>query len=495
MAQIDIKELMDTCGVRFGTSGARGLVSDMTDLVCMAYTAAFLQHQQETTPDHDRVLLVGGDRRPSTPRIMRAVAAAAQAQGYEVRSAGLIPSPALALWGMKIGASTVMVTGSHIPDDRNGMKFTTPHGEITKVDEAGILKQVVDQLPAVDVEGMLESPKELPKANGAAEDLYLERFVSAFGTDALEGERIGVYGHSAVGRDLLVRLYERLGAEVVRLGWSETFIPVDTEAIRPEDDVLAANWANEHELSAIVSTDGDSDRPLCSDERGIWFRGDVTGILTAQYLGADAVALPVSCNTALELSGQFSKTRRTRIGSPFVIEALEALQREGFTKVVGYEANGGFFNQTELTVETPKKKGQLPPLPTRDPVIVHLGMLMMAKKHGCKLSELARLLPCRVTASGRDQSFEKERSTALLSRLEAMEPTHLAETLELGPIQNKNTIDGLRITFDSGEIIHLRPSGNAPELRCYAEAKTTARAVELVTHGLKLAKNLAESSD
>ena len=33
MQQIAIAELMDTSGVKFGTSGARGLVSDMTDAV------------------------------------------------------------------------------------------------------------------------------------------------------------------------------------------------------------------------------------------------------------------------------------------------------------------------------------------------------------------------------------------------------------------------------------------------------------------------------
>jgi phosphomannomutase len=42
-----------------------------------------------------------------------------------------------------------------------------------------------------------------------------------------------------------------------------------------------------------------------------------------------------------------------------------------------------------------------------------------------------------------------------------------------------NTTDGVRIAFDSDEIIHLRPSGNAPELRCYNEAASEGRAKEL----------------
>ena len=39
--------------------------------------------------------------------------------------------------------------------------------------------------------------------------------------------------------------------------------------------------------------------------------------------------------------------------------------------------------------------------------------------------------------------------------------------------------DGLRATLKSGDILHVRPSGNAPELRCYAEAETAERAERL----------------
>ena len=39
--------------------------------------------------------------------------------------------------------------------------------------------------------------------------------------------------------------------------------------------------------------------------------------------------------------------------------------------------------------------------------------------------------------------------------------------------------DGLRITFENDEVIHLRPSGNAPELRCYNEAASPERALLL----------------
>jgi len=41
--------------------------------------------------------------------------------------------------------------------------------------------------------------------------------------------------------------------------------------------------------------------------------------------------------------------------------------------------------------------------------------------------------------------------------------------------------DGLRVEFDTGDIVHLRPSGNAPELRCYAESSDQNEAINMST--------------
>jgi len=45
--------------------------------------------------------------------------------------------------------------------------------------------------------------------------------------------------------------------------------------------------------------------------------------------------------------------------------------------------------------------------------------------------------------------------------------------------------DGLRVEFNTGDIVHLRPSGNAPELRIYAESSSSEKAASLVTHCVK----------
>lgn len=474
-----IADLMSESGVPFGTSGVRGLSDHITDRVAYAYTTAFLQYLN--LEEEDRMLVVAGDLRPSTPRIKNAVMLAAEEFGYYVVDCGLIPSPAVALYGFRTGVPSVMVTGSHIPADRNGIKFTKPSGEISKIDEQGIKAQDVD-IPEqyFNENGNLLEELDDFSQNDEPYYSYIERYTGAFPKNLLEGRKIGVFEHSAVGRDIMIEIVKRLGGVPVSLGRSKDFVPVDTEAIRPEDIESAAKWAKENDLFAIISTDGDSDRPLISDENGKWLRGDVTGILTAQFLNADCVVTPVSCNSAVEQAG-FKKVIRTRIGSPYVIEGMNKASEEGFSRVVGYEANGGFLIHDDLKIES----GELRALPTRDPIIVHLAILSLAIKQGVKVSQLLEKLPSIYTASDRLKEFPVSQSKAVIEKLSAPNGGKYEEAEKYflsicGEINNVGFKDGMRIRFVNGEVIHLRPSGNAPEFRCYTEASSEARANEIL---------------
>ena len=376
--KISISELMARSGVAFGTSGARGLATEMTDRVCYAYTKGFLQYLEnvgELKRAGERVA-VGGDFRPSTDRVMAAVCRAAADMGYTPVNCGKVPSPAVALFGLENKIPAIMVTGSHIPDDRNGIKFNKATGEVLKEDEKGMSSQVVELDDAMfNSIGNFAQPKPMPDFSPEAGENYVMRYLNFFSHDALKGLRIGVYQHSAVGRDVLMKILSHLGAEVTPLGRSDKFIPVDTEAIRPEDVQLAHDWAATDKFDALVSADGDSDRPLVSDENGNWLRGDIAGILCAKFLAADSVSTPVSCNTAVEKCSWFPEIRRTRIGSPFVVASMMEATAGGAKRVVGYEANGGFLLNSDI-----ESGGKfLRALPTRDAVIVMLGILLLAK--------------------------------------------------------------------------------------------------------------------
>jgi len=480
---IKVEDLMAQSGVKFGTSGARGLATAMTDEVCYLYTAAFIQHLERSGELTGRdSIAVGGDLRPSTDRIMNAAARAVSDKGYTPIGCGRLPSPALAYYGLVNSVPTIMVTGSHIPDDRNGIKYNRKKGEILKADEAAIKEEMVKApVGLFDPKGMFISPIASVAEDPRVVEMYVARYLDFFPKDCLKGKRIGVYQHSAVGRELMVEILTGLGAEVKTLGFSNVFVPVDTEAIRPEDVRDARKWAEEYGFDAIVSTDGDSDRPLISDETGKWLRGDVAGILVAAYFGADAVATPVSCNSALEKCGWFASVYRTRIGSPYVIEKMEQAIEAGAQRVVGYEANGGFLTASNITMGGKTLRA----LPTRDAVVVHLAILLLSIKKDKKISELLMDLPQRFTHSDRLKEFPTEKSLKAMERLVSGDGEKDRQAIEavfgshFGSVGAVDTTDGLRITFQNNEVVHLRPSGNAPEFRCYNEADTEERAREM----------------
>jgi phosphomannomutase len=489
---MQIGDLMVQSGVQFGTSGARGLAVEMTDRVCYAYTCGFLQYVAAINALHPGgVVALAGDYRPSTGRILAACAQAVSDLGYRPRYVGRIPSPAVAAFGMAQGMPSLMVTGSHIPDDRNGIKFNLPTGEIMKEDEAGIRAQVV-ALPvgAFTAEGAWVPglARDLPLEDPTGYQAYVARYLDFFPAGCLAGLNIGLYEHSSVARDAFFEVLAGLGAQVDRLGRSEVFIPVDTEAIRPEDIHLGRTWAASGRYHSLVSADGDGDRPLVSDEKGEWLRGDVAGILCAHYLGAEGVATPVSCNTALEKSGWFGSIQRTRIGSPYVISGMMDLVAQGLSSVVGYEANGGFLTATALV----RDGRRLPALPTRDALLVAIALLLAGREQGLSLSALAAGLPPRFTASDRLKDFPTALSREHLDTISTgnlREDINAADALfgELfGPVATINITDGVRITFTSGEVAHLRPSGNAPELRAYTEADSQERAWEMNRQTLEL---------
>ena len=459
-----------TMSLKFGTSGLRGLVTDLTDEVSARYAAAFVDHL-----GHSGKVLIGRDLRESSPRIAAAVAGGLRMAGAQPIDCGPLPTPALALEGSRLGLPAIMVTGSHIPADRNGIKFYDANGEIGKDDEPGILaafaaRRVGETMPAADTE---RDPDVLER--------YRARYTTAFPGTPLGGMSIAVYQHSSVARDVMVSILEDLGASVTSLARSERFVPVDTEAIDPDAARQLVDWAKGHD--AVVSTDGDADRPMVADSAGQIIPGDILGPLTARGLSARHIVTPVSSNTLVDLMPEFETVTRTRIGSPYVVAAMEAATHES---VVGYEANGGFL----LGFNVP---GGLGALMTRDCMLPILVPLIECATRRLSLKELVGELPTRRTHADRIQGVSPQTSAELIRTLSASRAARDELFPAVGDEVRLDQTDGLRMTFHSGEIIHLRPSGNAPEFRCYAEADDWTRASSLVRETLERIKAMTQS--
>lgn len=460
-------------GVQFGTSGARGLVEQFTSDVCAAFTHAFVDGIQDNF-DFD-TLALAIDNRPSSYAMAQACAAAAKEAGLHVVYYGVVPTPALAYVAMQQNIPCIMVTGSHIPFDRNGLKFYRPDGEISKADEQAILNAEVPFLPVVEL-------TELDIDLFATQE-YTRRYTSLFVNDMLSGKCVGIYEHSSAGRDIYAGLFEALGAEVIPLERTNEFVPIDTEAVAEVDKAKARIWSKDHNLDFIFSTDGDGDRPLVADENGDWLRGDILGLLCAQEMGIEALAIPVSCNTIIEQSSSFKTVSKTKIGSPYVIAEFGALSNQ-YSRIAGFEANGGFLLGSDVMINDQVLKA----LPTRDAVLPALMLLSAAKN--TRIAKLVSDLPQRFSHSDRIQNFATENSLAILAK-GTKNPQTLIDELEFtNTVKAVDTTDGLRITLSGGDIVHLRPSGNAPELRCYAESDTMPQAQTIVDSVLSRVQTL-----
>ena len=528
----------------FGTSGLRGLVTDITDLEAYINARGFLEFLRDTGEvSPGQPVSLAGDLRPSSDSpersIMRAVARAIVDAELAVDNLGQVPTPALAYYATQQRRPSIVVTGSHIPFDRNGIKFNKSTGEILKADEPPIL-QAVSRVRRTEYalerheslfgdEGMFKDQQapSLPRPNSQARRDYLRRYLDFFPDNALKGRRLVFYQHSAVGRDLLVELLTTLGAEAIPMGRSESFVPVDTEAISPDQLELLQRLADQAcqrhgPIDAVLSTDGDSDRPLLAgiDANGKvrFCSGDLLGIIAAEFLEPDAVVVPISANDAVDrwAADRGVTVLKTRIGSPYVIEAMNRVRAGGATRVVGWEANGGFLVATDI-----EQHGRtLKALPTRDAALPLLAALCSAKARRVSMAELFATLPRRFSKAGLIDNFPNETSQALLrrftpadGRIEEVDfsavcirvrysdgrsesaPPHKVDGLDtirrdlerffcpqdgFGRVARVNVLDGVRIFFVNGDIAHIRPSGNAPQLRVYAVANSQKRADEIV---------------
>lgn len=465
---------MAASDLKFGTSGLRGLVVDLQGAAARRWTSAFLSIVKSRPAGE---VLIGRDLRDSSPGIAGDCAAGACASGWRPLDAGALPTPALAMAAMARGCPAIMVTGSHIPEDRNGLKFYLPSGEITKADEEAIRSAYAASGPLVEAAECTAAPVDVVQP-------YLDRYLAFFGTDALAGLRVGVYQQSAVGRDILVELIGALGATAVALGRSERFIPIDTEAHHPRDIKLVKGWAAEGRFDAIISTDGDGDRPLVADGDGNFVRGDLLGLMTAMHLDIDAIVTPVTSSTAVERSGVAGRVHRTRVGSPYVIEGMERLRADNLSGVLGFEANGGVLLGGDLS----RAGRTLSALPTRDAVLPIVAALARARASGGSLRHAVESLSPGHAMADRLEHVAPDKSTAFLTRLWTDEAFAAALFAEQDGIVGSDAIDGVRFVLADGSVVHFRASGNAPELRCYVEAEDAERASALLAWGLSTAR-------
>ncbi len=421
----------------FGTSGIREFVKFLEDIKCFAMAKAILSYMEEI--GEPRAMAYAGDFRPSTSRIVTTQIMAALEMEREIVYGGELPTPAVVYYGMYREEGAIPsseITASHCPVlplniEQNGIKPNRMTGEVLKEDERRILKHVREfmeiefmmreEQSKFGKKGMLKKKlsveqKELlgktldimKNVNKEVEKMYSDRYAKGFGRIFDENDKIPFVEHMAVGRDLIKKTFEEMGADIQpyerNRAWVEGLI-VDTEDIKPKLAEIVGNIGKEwkgkgEEIRGIFTTDGDSDRPALFDEDGTFVYGDKLGYLTCEYirnLKANhgkkvfvAVTATVSDAVIRRMESLGMEVAKVKIGSPYVVKAMEdrlARAAKAGEDVIacGFERNGGFLLGSDITLDN---GSVLKALPTRDSLLPIITAFHTAKKEERTIGEL-----------------------------------------------------------------------------------------------------------
>jgi phosphoglucosamine mutase len=402
----------------FGTDGVRGVVgAGLTpELVERLGKAATLWSKGGR-------VFVGRDTRASGPQLEDAFARGVVAAGGSAVLGGVLPTPAVALLSLDLGA---VISASHNPPEYNGVKLFDRDGQkLTDVEEEAI-------------EALLDAPPrgggEVDRV-GVATDSYLEHIVERFGSD-LGGLRIAVDCANGAYSAIAPKAFEELGAAVEAIGAAPDGTNIN-EGCGATDLVALSHKVRSGRFDLGVAFDGDGDRMLAVDAGGEPVDGDQILAILALDLGVELVAVTRMTNLGFHrlMAEQGIRVVTTEVGDRYV---LEALRREG--GVLGGEQSGHLIYLRDHV--------------TGDGLAAAL--LLCGALGGRSLAEAAAVMPRYPQATENVPAHGRSLPADLLAEIERMSG-------ELG---------------DGGRVL-VRPSGTEPVIRVLAEAKSPSQARDL----------------
>lgn len=365
----------------FGTDGSRGLVGQwpMTPetLLALARAAAFHCCRSSSAP----LVAIGKDTRLSGYMIEPALVSGFIAMGVGVLLLGPIPTPGVSLLTRSLRATLgVMISASHNPHHDNGIKLFDSQG--TKLD-----RPTEDAIAALV--SRLEQGENLPRV--APEDLgrarrlddargrYIE-FVKSVLPRPMRFDGLKVVidcAHGAASEVAPAVLFE-LGAEVIPLAVAPSGLNINHEvgAVAPQ---AMAEAVRVHGADIGLALDGDGDRLVVADDRGLLLSGDhILAILAEQLaddgdlLGPGVVGTELS-NLALEehLRARRIDFQRAAVGDRAVGQMMRA---SGYA--LGGEPSGHFILSDYA--------------PTGDGLMAGLFILRFLRERGCKAHQILR---------------------------------------------------------------------------------------------------------
>lgn len=439
----------------FGTSGIRGDAEKLfTDQFCFDLGRTFSKFLDKHF--QTGAIAVGMDPRGSSPRIKEKFEAGLLYENKEIYDQGATPVPSmcylLQLSSFITGA--VMITGSHIKSYLNGIKFFAFDGEILTKHEAEIEKIYYDLKEKV----LFQKPKYSPKIETRATREYKNLIRSLVKGTYPKWKIVADPGDGAQS-DVMPVVLKEFGLDVIEINSTlqgeffarDTENEPDFEGLKEEVKKTGADFG--------IGWDSDGDRCIFIGKGGVFVPGDYTASIVARESSSDTIITPIATSQVIDHIGK--KIVRTRVGSPYVIEAMKQ-----FNSKFGFEANGGGVSAEIMY--------------TRDGGTTTIKFLNILSQSGKTFEELVGELP-KFYLSKTKVDYKWELKNAILEAAKA----HFVGRVE--------ELDGLKIWLDDSTWMLFRSSMNAPEFRIFAESKDEARSKKLLAEGLELVNNVIKN--
>ena len=424
------RKLFGTDGIR-GTANIEPMTPETALKVAMAVGECFKNGA------HKHLVVIGKDTRLSGYMLEPALTAGFVTMGMDVVLVGPLPTPAIAMLTRSLRADIgVVLSASHNPYVDNGIKLFGRDGYKLSDELEGKIEACLAKGPsrrAIPAE--LGRVKRLDDAGGR----YIEFVKQSFPRGLrLDGLRIVVDCAHGAAYKVAPTVFWELGAEVFALGVSPDGLNINREcgALSPEQmrrEVLARR------ADIGIALDGDADRLIIADERGVILDGDqlmaliATGLARTGRLVGGALVATVMSNLGLErfLAGQDIKLHRAAVGDRYVVEKMRSLGCN-----LGGEQSGHIILADYAT--------------TGDGLIAALQVLASIVETGRPASEICRLF----TPVPQHSSSVRH-----------------GQVLPLGRRIVKEAIAGGEARLGSAGRLVVRPSGTEPVIRVMAEGE------------------------
>jgi phosphoglucosamine mutase len=423
------RKLFGTDGIR-GTANLEPMTPETALKVAMAVGECFRNGA------HKHLVVIGKDTRLSGYMLEPALTAGFVTMGMDVVLVGPLPTPAIAMLTRSLRADLgVVISASHNPFADNGIKLFGRDGYKLSDDLEEAIEECLERGPAARAPAAeLGRVKRLDDAGGR----YIEFVKGSFPRGLrLDGLRIVVdCAHGAAYR-VAPTVFWELGAEVFSIGVSPDGLNINREcgAVAPQAmcrEVLARR------ADIGIALDGDADRLIVADERGVILDGDqlmaliATGLARNGRLAGGALVATVMSNFGLEryLAANGIALHRTAVGDRYVVERMRA---EGCN--LGGEQSGHIILGDHAT--------------TGDGLIAALQVLGAIVETGQRASETCRLF------------------APVPQRLESVR-VKTARPLEADGVRAAVAAAEARLG-NAGRVV-IRKSGTEPVIRVMAEA-------------------------